>query len=87
MAIIKTISHKGFYPEYWMIHRELYNKVDDTTNFWIAVYKDKPTRIFDKSDFIKESEKNISLLGKCSTAQGYTAFKALPYFEGAIDDL
>lgn len=87
MAIIKQIDIKGYYPEYWMIRRRLWSKTEGKTTFWIVVYRNRATRLVNKQDYFKESERSLTLEGEKTTQEGYLAFMQDPFFaNGANGD-
>ena len=87
MAIIKEVYFKRMPVEYWAILVEYYDKLNDVTIFRISPYVNKAARVDSITYNIPELMQVITLPWRATTADWYTAFKELEYFEWATDDI
>lgn len=87
MAIIKEVFYKRMPVSYWIITVEYYDKQKDATIFRISPYVNKAARIDSITYNIPELMQVITLPWRATTADWYTAFKELLYFEWATDDI
>lgn len=87
MAIIKEVYYKWLPVNYWVIGVEYYDKQRDATIFRMSPYKDKSARVDSITYNIAELQQVITLPWRATTADWYTAFKSLEYFEWATDDI
>lgn len=84
MALNKETKYKGITANYWTITEITYNKLDDTTNLRVSLFKDEQTR---KLDLVENSLFFVclSFRGLLDLPQAYEKLKTTETFKDAED--
>jgi hypothetical protein len=83
MALLKTITLKGYDVSYWHISEFRYSKIENTTYALLRGYKDKAAREVSVENFFPDSQMNYGFEGRLNESDIYGLVKQ-PVIESVL---